>query len=546
MIRHASMREMLARRDRLNAADEARVAAHTESCPECRERSADYAAQVAFLQSFHRQESPPGIREGLLTTVDRQHGELHASPHRTRRLRPWEVTDRVRRVLRPGTGWSRLRWPGIALAAALIVAAAVFSPMGLRRTASPANADQLLRAAAQNAQPFPSSGTAITSYLAVESGVLPDHLVPHRLVETWSATDDQHYRTQVQTIEPAIDSGTTTTIRDGSRITTYYTRTETANVRTSADPSFSVIRATMGGVGPEESIQRYLDSTQRDLPSSVSHFARIVGKTQLLGRQVDVVQFAPVVRGIHCVPTSVKGSTSHASMDCNAPIAYGTETIWIDHATHFILKDRADLSDAPSVDAAPFGSSLFQVTTFALGRGATPAELAQQPPVQPRPDISRSDKLLGGGAPPGAEVKVPHGFLPAPAPSQLPNANSDLEVMPAATGGLAGWSTSTDLRDATGIDVLFNPNAKPNVTYGYAPGDRFLLAEERIRVHGLPAELQVGTPVQAGVCQAWEGTSPDGLHTLAFARGGISVVLTSNSLSEADLVSYAAEAMCNK
>lgn len=72
---------------------------------------------------------------------------------------------------------------------------------------------------------------------------------------------------------------------------------------------------------------------------------------------------------------------------------------------------------------------------------------------------------------------------------------------------------------------------------------------ERVRqatvgAHGLPAALQVGTPVRAGTCQAWEGTAPDGLHTLAFARGTMSVLITSNRLPTFALVSYAAQNMC--
>ena len=62
------------------------------------------------------------------------------------------------------------------------------------------------------------------SYLGPETSLLPDRVVPHRLTITWAISDAQHYWVAVQTVEPAIDSGTLTTIQNGSNMTQYDTR----------------------------------------------------------------------------------------------------------------------------------------------------------------------------------------------------------------------------------------------------------------------------------------------------------------------------------
>lgn len=279
----------------------------------------------------------------------------------------------------------------------------------------------------------------------------------------------------------------------------------------------------MGGVAPGTSIQDYLDSTQQDLPASVPHFARIVGKTRLLGRSVDVVEFAPVVRGVQCVPKGESGT------DCNAPLDYGTATVWIDDATHFVLKYQADLAGPHSF----IRRSAFEVTSFTPGQGATQDQLSDKPPVPVQPLTNASIGTSGFGGPLTVAVHVPPGFVPAPVPTQLPNASWAVETV-----------STFPLGRITGINLLFNPNANPNRTYGYSPGDHFLLVEERIRAHGLPVELQTGTAVKLGTCQAWQGTTPGGWQTLAFARGTVSVLVVSNTLSAVELSSYVTDTIC--
>jgi len=130
---------------------------------------------------------------------------------------------------------------------------------------------------------------------------------------------------------------------------------------------------------------------------------------------VEVVRFAPVERGIKCVP---KGPTAS---DCNTPLDFGTATVWIDDATHVVLKYEANLANPHSM----MRTTVFQVTSFIPGQGATQAQLSERSPVPVQPFRHDSIGTSGRGRPPRLAAPVPPGFLPAPAPAELPNALSD-------------------------------------------------------------------------------------------------------------------------
>jgi hypothetical protein len=115
----------------------------------------------------------------------------------------------------------------------------------------------------------------------------------------------------------------------------------------------------------------------------------------------------------------------------------------------------------------------------------------------------------------------------------LPHAESQLQVV-----------TTPPFNRPTSINLLITATDGHTFRESYVAGERFLSVMERVRAHGLPQELRTKSPVLAGTCKAWQGTSAGGLHTLAFAHGSISIILTSNSLSRNDLVSYAARTMC--
>jgi len=100
-----------------------------------------------------------------------------------------------------------------------------------------------------------------------------------------------------------------------------------------------------------------------------------------------------------------------------------------------------------------------------------------------------------------------------------------------------------NVRYITGLNILFTPTDGQHFGSN-VPKVHFLSVQERIRVDGLPTELQRGTVTHAGACTAWWSTAPDGLHTLALAHGRISIVLSSDTLPEETLVGYAANTIC--
>jgi hypothetical protein len=71
--RHRRFREMLARRIELTPADEQRLRAHLEGCPECRETAAAYEHQWKLLRSLPPLETPPTLRASVLNRI-------HAAP----------------------------------------------------------------------------------------------------------------------------------------------------------------------------------------------------------------------------------------------------------------------------------------------------------------------------------------------------------------------------------------------------------------------------------------------------------------------------------
>ena len=73
MTSHRRFREMLARRAELTAADERRLQAHLEGCPECRATAAAYEQQLRLLRSLPTLPTPPTLRSSVLQRI-------HTSP----------------------------------------------------------------------------------------------------------------------------------------------------------------------------------------------------------------------------------------------------------------------------------------------------------------------------------------------------------------------------------------------------------------------------------------------------------------------------------
>jgi anti-sigma factor RsiW len=490
MPRHAALQVMLARRDRLDPTEEADVAAHIATCPECRQRSIEYASQTAFLHTYERAAPPESLRSTVLARLDRQASADVSHVAQPARRFPM-------RALRGRSLWRLFRAHRLALRVSVAVATvaaiaiAVLGPLVSPHSAVPANAQavRLLRSAVYADAAIPSSGSATTTYLAPATSLVSDHVVPYRFVARWSSMDAQHYRLEAQTVEPVIDSGTVVTVENGTHLVVYDTPANLALVQKNVTPDNSRYR-TMPlslpqpdmATDPRQSIQAYLDATQRDIPSSVPHFARIVGREQLLGRAAVEVQFAPVVRGIQCVPTSIKNGIWQGTKNCDTPRDYGTASVWIDDATHMILKYRLEFP--PAYSNVP--SILYRVTSLSVGNQAARPDLSVQLPSTVRVVTRPPANSMGRGSPAGGtQLPVPSGFLQPAVPDALSNVSTQMQTV-AIPPHLSGR-----------LDILYTQQASPTRTMPYTSGDRFLAIVERIRPNGLPAAALTGTHRQS-------------------------------------------------
>ena len=98
---------------------------------------------------------------------------------------------------------------------------------------------------------------------------------------------------------------------------------------------------------------------------------------------------------------------------------------------------------------------------------------------------------------------------------------------------------------ATGYEVLYRARGSPAMPWSQ-PKAPFVLAQEQIQLAGLPATLRTGIPKHAGFCQIYGGVDDGGRNTVAFQRGPVSVLLTTNALTPAQLFNYTAQNFCRK
>jgi hypothetical protein len=79
------------------------------------------------------------------------------------------------------------------------------------------------------------------------------------------------------------------------------------------------------------------------------------------------------------------------------------------------------------------------------------------------------------------------------------------------------------------------PGAPPAQYRGKGP---YVYLQERLQVHGLPAVLRHGHSIRRGRYTLWTGSFGKGLPWVALERRGIALLVSSNSLTEKDLVRY--------
>ena len=115
---------------------------------------------------------------------------------------------------------------------------------------------------------------------------------------------------------------------------------------------------------------------------------------------------------------------------------------------------------------------------------------------------------------------------------------------------MPGGQVVGPVRQVTVVDILYTQGESVTT---YLPGHHpiglyaagsYVYIQERTQVHGLPAALRAGVAHIIGACRMWTGTYSDGERWVAFAKGPTSVLVSTNALSQKNLVRYAYEDIC--
>jgi hypothetical protein len=365
----------------------------------------------------------------------------------------------------------------------------------------------------------------------------------HTVMARWAVRDDRHFRVDLTIVQPALLAETITYIRNGSRLLVYDHRTETASEsRLRQGGPFPIDRWLLSGLknalplgagapdpDPLQSIQRYLRSLQQSgADRQPPEYARLVGHGRVLGRQADIVEFGPLQREDYITGCSF----THPGPCTHHPSGHGTGRVWVDHYYPLILRYQ-EIGTTNDPDVA----TNFQTVTTSLqyGRGPSSRALRYRPPVR----VVRTGwpVLLVSGAWSasfGPSVAPPKGFLTPLPPTRF---HSSL-----TTAAVTDLFSDGPTAETTGYHRVYSTGTMEN---GRVTGP-YLFIQEHLQVHGLPAPLRQGAPAREGRCQVYGGRYADGQQWAAFQRGRVSVLISTNALSEEDLMRYVGQDYCRK
>jgi hypothetical protein len=308
---------------------------------------------------------------------------------------------------------------------------------------------------------------------------------------------------------------------------------------------------TLGGYqvpepNPAHPISSYLALLQRthsrgDSYRHIRGQARIIGQEHLLGHTTDVIELRPLF-------ISSVGCEGWQEPPCNHRyLGTGSGTIWIDHDHPFILQfEQRSPQDVHNLHAW-ITKLVYRVTRVAYGQGPSAADLKYRPPVTPL-ETSQSALLpiridsIG----PITTHRVPAPFVPV----FPPESTSKVPIIEAVGTTVYGPGPHSF---TNALDTLLGRNRYVETYYdqddawgsGRYYKSPYLLVQERIQTHGLPAGLQVGAPQSVGSCEVWSGTYGDGQRWASFAKGTISVLVTTDTLSPRQLLHYVGHALCS-
>lgn len=399
---------------------------------------------------------------------------------------------------------------------------------------------------------FPYSGTSLVTYTQLPWYLLPPDVVPyagrHRIQVRFQVRDRTHFRVDIETLRPLLEAGTVSIVVNGPEISEYDSRTNTAGrsiipasvLKLESQYLLPFLESGMalnvnGSLGTVEAFLAQLRSPS--LPACLARMARIIRQEQLLGRTADVIDFGPLQTS-----TYVTGCTfSHPGVCVHHVESKGWGRVWVSVDHPFVLKyvQHGFSNDAHALDVPNVGVKS-HVTS--LQQGVGPADLQLHAPVSVV-NLGNESVLQSGSSGGNGPGAVPSGFLPAGTPDGFRN------------DGTNTMQSGPIPRQTVDMDLLFDKGHKVTTyirshvggtmnPFGQYIVGPYVLVQERTRTGGLPAGLRIGEPQQAGRCQVWTGTFKGKQPWAAFARGKVSVLVSTNAMSASQLLGYVASEVC--
>jgi hypothetical protein len=565
MNQHLRYQRLLLFPEEMTSAERGDVANHLLGCADCRKTESMALSTGSALNSLTPVVVPFGLRQRVL-------GRVAGSTPRRRRLE-----------------FGRGRWLGMAALASLAVIAWVVVAVLGQGTATTVDAYGILQRASQLANPYPYSGSARVSFTKTPWYLLPrevaDYAGHHDMVTQWWVQDATHFRVDVQVFSPALERGRIVAVLDGTTLTTYDARSGRATIlhrRSLAQLGMTAPRIlgflqngagdslySPSPVSPNGSLQQYVAALIADRTHPGVHpYARIVGQTRMLGRTVDIVDFGPLAVTFYdsggCSPTAVGAPHSTPVVippagPCHHYVqSMGWARVFIGHNVPLVLRfEEHGINDIENALSESINYR-YQVTALRLHARPAPSLFRYRPPVSPVVDRGLRDLpsdgftiqgQVGQSAPAFVDMPEPTTGAFAPIYSQLATTYFGLRQERDGTERLV----TPPLPGVSGIDILFALDPRWTKVYTSWHGQssiyitgRYVLAQERELATGRPAAFSAHASVQAGACRAWVGSYSDGQRWIAFQRSGISIVVSSNTLTLRQLRSYVSGSVCTR
>ncbi len=396
--------------------------------------------------------------------------------------------------------------PGVALASALLVVLVVLTTACTQGDAGDAGFYAEVSTRVEDDARPPRWQIAVGSREATETRL------------RWWQVDGDHWRREIEYLDPPLEAGTVTTVADGDEVWTYDSRTDTyqrlppipEELRMFPTPAgFSTLIGPANASSVEELADWYRETgaevTLRDDEQSgirVIEYRPVWRSGSAAtatapsrgddGEAVEPVGTATPRPGGSAAGTATPSSPEHT--------AGGVGRIWVDTNLMFVMRHEIDGGEGHQ-------SALFEVTTLDHGIAIDGDLLRFEPPPGARKVESMTAAECGGSSGPlgGPGFSAPAGFLrPSYAPEGFLGGSAGAQSGPGCE--LVGaWS----LLSATG-------------------GAGYALLQQRVRVD-VPDALRAGEPVDVSGQDGYHHAE-GGVERLAWREGELVAMLESDTL----------------